>query len=167
MPEIYSYGHRNAQGIALHPGTGAVWLHEHGPRGGDEVNIIAPGLNYGWPVVSLGREYATGRAIGADEAPAMEPAIHLWDPSIAPSGMAFYTGDAFPEWRGDLLVGALAYQLLARLELDGDRVVHEERLLAGDIGRIRDVRVGPDGHVFLLTDETNGGLYRLTPAGDS
>lgn len=164
VPEIYSWGHRNPQGMALHPATGAVWLHEHGPRGGDEINIVRAGLNYGWPVVSQGREYASGREVGASEAPGMEPAIYVWDPSIAPSGMAFYAGDAFPEWQGDLLVGALAYQLLARLELDGDSVVAEERLLQGDIGRIRDVRVGPDGLVYLLTDMADGGLYRLVPA---
>jgi aldose sugar dehydrogenase len=165
MPEIFSYGHRNAQGIALHPETGVVWQHEHGPRGGDELNIIRPGgLNYGWPEVTQGVEYATGRAIGLDEAPeGIEAPVHVWTPSIAPSGMAFYTGDAFPEWQGDLLVGALAYRLLARLELDDDTVVHEERLLEGDIGRIRDVRVGPDGLVYLLTDEADGGLYRLSP----
>jgi aldose sugar dehydrogenase len=162
-PEIYSYGHRNPQGIARHPETGVIWAHEHGPRGGDELNIIQPGLNYGWPAVSQGREYGSGRAVGVSEAPGIEPAIHIWDPSIAPSGMAFYEGDAFPEWQGDLLIGALAFQLLARLELDGDAVVHEERLLEGDIGRIRDVRIGPDGLVYLLTDEADGGLYRLSP----
>jgi glucose/arabinose dehydrogenase len=163
LPEIYSFGHRNPQGMAVHPETGAIWLHEHGPRGGDEVNIIEAGANYGWPVVSQGREYASGRPVGADEAAGMIPAIHVWDPSIAPSGMAFYTGDAFPEWQGDLLVGALAYQLLARLELDGGTVVQEERLLEGELGRIRDVRVGPDGLVYLLTDDANGGIYRLSP----
>jgi glucose/arabinose dehydrogenase len=163
LPEIYSYGHRNPQGMALNPVTGAMWLHEHGPRGGDEVNIIDAGANYGWPAVSQGREYASGRPVGAGEAVGMTEAIYVWDPSIAPSGMAFYAGDAFPEWQGDLLVGALAYQLLARLELDGDRVVHEERLLEGDLGRIRDVRVGPDGLVYLLTDDADGGIYRLSP----
>jgi glucose/arabinose dehydrogenase len=166
-PEIYSYGHRNAQGIARHPETGAIWLHEHGPRGGDEVNIVQAGLNYGWPKVTQGVEYATGMSIGLDEAPeGIEAPIHVWTPSIAPSGMAFYTGEAFPGWRGDLLVGALAYRLLARLELDGGEVVHEERLLEGRIGRIRDVRVGPDGLVYLLTDETDGGLYRLSPVDE-
>lgn len=165
-PEIYSYGHRNAQGIVLHPETGRLWLHEHGPRGGDEINIVEAGGNYGWPIVSHGREYATGQAVGSREAPDMLPAIHIWDPSIAPSGMAFYTGDAFPEWQGDLLVGALAYQLLARLELDGERVIHEERLLEGALGRIRDVRAGPDGYIYLLSDEPEGALYRLVPAED-
>ncbi len=167
MPEIYSIGHRNPQGLAIHPVTGAVWIHEHGPRGGDEVNIIEPGANFGWPLVSQGREYASGRAVGATEAEGMMPAIHVWDPSIAPSGMAFYEGEAFPEWQGDLLVGALAFQLLARLELDGDTVVHEERLLEDELGRIRDVKVGPDGLVYLLIDDDDGGLYRLVPASQS
>ncbi|HRY24132.1 MAG TPA: PQQ-dependent sugar dehydrogenase [Geminicoccaceae bacterium] len=164
MPEIYSMGHRNPQGLAIHPATGAIWIHEHGPRGGDEINILEAGGNYGWPVVSQGREYASGRAVGASEAAGMTPAIYIWDPSIAPSGMAFYDGEAFPEWRGDLFVGALAYQLLARLELDGDRVVHEERLLEDELGRIRDVAVGPNGFLYLLTDEADGGLFRLVPA---
>lgn len=163
-PEIYSMGHRNPQGMALHPASGALWLHEHGPRGGDEVNIVEAGANYGWPVVSQGREYASGREVGASEAAGMTPAIYIWDPSIAPSGMAFYTGEAFPEWQGDLFIGALALQHLARLELDGDVVVAEERLLDGDLGRIRDVRSGPDGFLYLLTDAANGGLFRLVPA---
>lgn len=167
MPEIYSIGHRNPQGLAIHPATGAIWIHEHGPRGGDEVNIIKPGANYGWPVVSQGREYASGKAVGASEAEGMTPAIHVWDPSIAPSGMAFYEGEAFPEWQGDLFVGALAFQLLARLELDGDTVVHEERLLEDALGRIRDVSVGLDGFVYLLIDDDDGGLYRLVPASHS
>ena len=164
MPEIFSYGHRNAQGIALHPETGVIWQHEHGPRGGDELNIIEAGVNYGWPKVTQGVEYATGMSIGLDEAPeGIASPVHVWTPSIAPSGMAFYDGDAFPEWQGNILVGALAYQLLARLELDGNQVVHEERLLEGNLGRIRDVRVGPDGLVYLLTDASDGGIYRLSP----
>ncbi len=167
MPEIYSIGHRNPQGVAIHPSTGAIWIHEHGPRGGDEVNILEAGANYGWPVVSQGREYASGRAVGTSEAPGMRPAIHVWDPSIAPSGMAFYDGEAFPEWQGDLFLGALAYQLLARLELDGNTVVHEERLLEDELGRIRDVKVGPEGYLYLLTDQDDGGLFRLVPASPS
>ena len=166
LAEIFSYGHRNPQGMAIHPETGAVWVHEHGPRGGDEVNILAPGANFGWPVVSQGREYATGLAVGVDESPAgMVAPRHVWDPSIAPSGMVFYEGEAFPEWQGDLLVGALAYQLLARLELDGDAVIHEERLLERELGRIRDVDVDDAGLVYLLIDAANGGIYRLRPAG--
>ena len=163
-PEIYTYGNRNPQGIARHPETGAIWAHEHGPRGGDELNILEAGVNYGWPQVTQGVEYATGMSIGLDEAPeGIASPVHIWTPSIAPSGMAFYDGDAFPEWQGNILVGALAFQLLARLELDGDEVVHEERLLEGGLGRIRDVRVGPDGLVYLLTDASDGGIYRLSP----
>ena len=163
-PEIFSYGHRNPQGLAIHPKTGVPWLHEHGPQGGDEVDIIRPGVNYGWPVITYGLEYS-GAPIGeGTHKEGMAQPIHYWIPSIAPSGMAFYDGDAFPEWRGDLFVGALSGQLLARLELDGDQVVGEEHLLEGTIGRIRDVEVGPDGYVYLLTDESDGGLYRLEPA---
>lgn len=164
-PEIWSYGHRNPQGLAFRPGTGQLWEHEHGPRGGDEVNLIRKGANYGWPVITYGIEY-TGGAIGdGTEKAGLEQPLWYWVPSIAPSGMAFYAGDAFPGWQGDLLVGALAAQLLSRLTLDGERVVAEERLLAGALGRIRDVRVGPDGLVYLLTDEDAAGLYRLEPAG--
>jgi len=165
LPEIFTYGHRNPQGMAIHPETGAIWVHEHGPRGGDEVNILAPGANFGWPVVSDGREYATGLAVGVDDPPpGLVAPRHVWSPSIAPSGMVFYRGEAFPEWQGDLLVGALADQLLARLELDGDDVVHEERLLEGELGRIRDVDVDADGLVYLLIDAADGGIYRLRPA---
>jgi glucose/arabinose dehydrogenase len=163
-PEIFSYGHRNAQGLAIHPETGIPWLHEHGPRGGDEVNVVRPGLNYGWPVITHGIDYS-GAPVGVGtHQEGMEQPIHYWVPSIAPSGMAFYEGDAFPEWQGDLFVGALRSQLLVRLELDGERVVAEERLLDGTLGRVRDVEVGPDGYLYLLTDERGGGLYRLEPA---
>lgn len=164
-PEIYSYGHRNPQGAALHPQTGVLWLQEHGPRGGDEVNIVQPGANYGWPLVSHGVNY-NGTPVGTGEAsaPGLTAPVHVWVPSIAPSGMAFYVGDAFPAWRGNLLVGALKDQLLTRLSLDGDRVTGEERFLKRAIGRIRDVRVGPDGLVYLLTDASNGRLIRLEPA---
>lgn len=163
-PEIYSYGHRNLQGAALHPQTGRLWTHEHGPQGGDEVNVIRAGANYGWPLATYGREYVTGFKIGeGPRKPGMEPPLHYWVPSIAPSGMAFYTGDRLPGWRGSLFVGALKDQLLARLELDGERVVREERLLKGEIGRIRDVRDGPDGYLYLLTDQNPGALYRIQP----
>jgi glucose/arabinose dehydrogenase len=165
-PEIFSYGHRNPQGMAVHPETSAVWTQEHGPRGGDEVNVVRPGVNYGWPVITHGISYA-GFPIGeGKEKPGMAPPLYTWVPSIAPSGMAFYTGDAFPDWQGDLFVGALVQEHLARLELDGDRVVAEERLLEGAIGRIRDVETGPDGFLYLLTDEADGELYRLEPAAD-
>jgi glucose/arabinose dehydrogenase len=162
--EIFSYGHRNPQGLAIHPETGIPWLHEHGPQGGDEVNVVRPGVNYGWPVITYGLKYS-GASIGkGTHKEGMAQPIHYWVPSIAPSGMVFYDGRAFPQWRGDLLIGALRGQALVRLELDGERVVGEERLLEGAIGRIRDVEVGPEGYVYLLTDESDGGLYRLEPA---
>lgn len=163
-PEIWSWGHRNVQGAALHPQTGELWTHEHGPQGGDEINRTRAGLNYGWPEVTYGREYVTGRKIGEGETRAgVEPPVLQFTPSIAPSGMAFYTGDVFPQWKGNLFVGALKFQLVARLVLDGDRVVHEERLFTELGRRIRDVRQGPDGHLWLL-DETQGRILRLDPA---
>jgi glucose/arabinose dehydrogenase len=163
-PEIWSYGHRNAQGAAIHPATGTYWMHEHGPRGGDEINIPTPGKNYGWPVVGHGIDYSGARIHEATDRPGMEPPVYFWVPSIAPSGMAFYGGDMFPAWRGNLFVGALAGQTLVRLQLDGDKVVREERLLR-DLGeRIRDVRAGPDGALWLLTDAGNGRVLRVTPA---
>ena len=164
-PEIFSYGNRNVQGAALHPGTGVLWAHEHGPQGGDEVNVIRAGQNYGWPVITFGREYGTGIRIGQGTSRAdVAPPVHVWIPSIAPSGMAFYTGDRFPRWRGNLFVGALVDRSLVRLELDGERVVREERLMRGAIGRVRDVRSGPDGYLYLLSDESKGVLARLEPA---
>jgi glucose/arabinose dehydrogenase len=163
-PEIWSLGHRNVQGAALNPETGELWTAEHGARGGDEINIVRKGHNYGWPVISYGRHYS-GLRIGEGTAkPGMEQPVHYWDPSIAPSGMAFYTGDKFPAWRGSVLVGALAGELLARLEIDGERVVKEERLLRALGERIRDVRQGPDGFVYLLTDAARGRILRLKPA---
>lgn len=162
-PAIYSYGHRNPQGAALHPETGALWIHEHGPRGGDEINLPEPGANFGWPKTTYGREYA-GPEIGPDALEGTVQPIHYWIPSIAPSGLAFYTGEQFPAWRGNLFVGALALTHLARLELDGERVVSEERLLEDRDWRIRDVRQGPDGYLYLLTDAGNGRLLRLVPA---
>ena len=165
-PEIYSLGNRNIQGAAVHPRTGELWTHEHGPQGGDEVNIIRAGVNYGWPVITYGRNYGIGTRIGeGTHKEGMAQPLYQWTPSIAPSGMAFYDGDRFPRWRGNLLVGALAFRLLARLELDGERVVREERLLENRLGRIRDVRVGPDGYVYLLSDETSGVIARLESAG--
>ncbi|MER2552640.1 MAG: PQQ-dependent sugar dehydrogenase [Thauera sp.] len=163
-PEKFTLGNRNLQGAALHPQSGELWTHEHGPQGGDEINIIRAGINYGWPVITFGRNYGTGTAIGEGTAkPGMAQPLYQWTPSIAPSGMAFYTGDRFPAWRGNLFVGALRDQMLVRLELDGARVVHEERLLEGAIGRIRDVRNGPDGFVYLLTDSPKGVIARLEP----
>jgi glucose/arabinose dehydrogenase len=164
-PEKYTLGHRNIQGAALHPDTGVLWTHEHGPQGGDEVNVIRAGVNYGWPVITYGREYVTGFSIGeGTQRPGMAQPLYYWVPSIAPSGMAFYTGDKFPRWRGDLFVGALRDRLLVRLRLDGERVVSEERMLESVLGRIRDVRSGPDGYLYLLTDSDDGVLARLEPA---
>jgi glucose/arabinose dehydrogenase len=165
-PETYSLGNRNVQGAALHPRTGELWAHEHGPQGGDEVNVIRAGVNYGWPVITYGVNYGIGTRIGEGTAkPGMAQPIHYWVPSIAPSGMAFYEGDRFPRWKGDLFVGALRDRMLVRLRLDGEKVVKEERMLQGTLGRIRDVRAGPDGFVYLLTDEADGRLVRLEPAG--
>lgn len=162
-PEIWAYGIRNAQGLAVHPRTGELWEHEHGARGGDEVNVIEKGANYGWPLVTHGVDYS-GLPIGRGKTmPGVTDPLWVWVPSIAPSGMAFYDADSIPGWKGSLLVGALAAQMLVRLELDGRRVVKEHRLLEAEIGRIRDVRVGPDGLVYLLTDDARGALWRLGP----
>ena len=163
-PEKWTLGNRNMQGAALHPQTGVLWTHEHGPQGGDEVNVMRAGVNYGWPVVTYGRNYGLGTRIGEGaEKPGMQQPVHYWVPSIAPSGMAFYLGERFPRWKGDLFVGALRDQMLVRLRLDGEKVVHEERLLKGALGRIRDVRGGPDGFIYLLTDDAEGVLARLEP----
>jgi len=161
-PEKFTLGNRNMQGAALHPQTGELWTHEHGPQGGDEINVMRAGRNYGWPVITYGVNYGIGTKIGEGSSKAgMEQPLHYWVPSIAPSGMAFYTGDKFPNWKGNLLVGALRDEMLVRLELNGEKVVREERLLKGQVGRIRDVRVGLDGLVYLLTDERDGGVLRL------
>jgi len=162
-PEIWSYGHRNIQGAALDPATGLLWIAEHGARGGDEINQPKAGRNYGWPVITYGVDYSGARIGDGTAAEGMEQPVHYWDPSIAPSGLAFYVGDAFPAWRGDMLVGALRGQHFARLEMRGGRVVAEHRYLE-DLGeRIRDVRVGPDGRVWLLTDSPDGRILRLSP----
>lgn len=167
-PEIWSYGHRNAQGLAFHPATGDLWSNEHGPQGGDEMNRILPGANYGWPVIGHGVNYRSGTAIHeGTRREGMEPAVHFWVPSIGTSGLMIYTGDRFPEWRGDMFVGGLAAQQLARLELDGTRIVNEETLVDG-LGRIRDVRQGPDGYIYLAVDDRSGeptAIVRLEPAG--
>jgi glucose/arabinose dehydrogenase len=163
-PEIWTYGNRNVQGAARHLETGAIWAHEHGPQGGDEVNVIEPGRNYGWPVITYGVNYGTGTPIGeGTHKPGMEQPLHVWVPSIAPSGMAFYQDDRFPGWRGSLFVGALRDRMLVRLELQGEKVVREERMLQGVLGRIRDVRAGPDGFLYLLTDSSRGVIARLEP----
>ena len=162
-PEIWSYGHRNSQGAALNPASGKLWMHEHGPRGGDEINIPEAGKNYGWPVIGYGIDYNGAKIHASTQKPGMEQPIKYWVPSIAPSGMAFYTGALFPAWRGNLFVGALAGQALVRLELDGEKVGKEERLLQDLRERIRDVRVGPDGALWLLTDSAAGRILRVTP----
>ncbi|HEY8265478.1 MAG TPA: PQQ-dependent sugar dehydrogenase [Steroidobacteraceae bacterium] len=163
LPEIWSYGHRNSQGATLNPDTGQLWEIEHGPRGGDEINIPAAGKNYGWPIITYGREYS-GPAIGEGTAKAgMEQPIHYWVPSIAPSGMTFHDGHGFPAWKGQLFVGALAAQQLVRLEVTPDgKVNHEERYAIGK--RVRDVREGPDGALYLVTDEDAGEILRVVPA---
>ncbi|MCF8147656.1 MAG: PQQ-dependent sugar dehydrogenase [Sulfuritalea sp.] len=164
LPEKWTLGNRNMQGASLHPKTGELWTHEHGPQGGDEVNVMRSGFNYGWPVITYGVNYGFGTRIGEGQTkPGMVQPLHLWVPSIAPSGMAFVSGSKFPQWTGDLLVGALRDKMLVRLELDGEKVVREERLLQGLVGRIRDVRMGPDGLVYLLTDDNEGALLRLEP----
>jgi len=163
-PEIYTYGNRNMQGMALQPGSNQIWTHEHGPQGGDEVNIMHAGVNYGWPIITYGVNYVIGTKIGIgthhDE---MAQPVHFWVPSIAPSGMAFYSGDKFPNWVGDLFVGSLKFGLLVRLKVKKNKVVHEERMLNASYGRIRDVIQGPDGYLYLLTDDKDGALLRLKP----
>ena len=166
QPEIYSYGHRNIQGIALRLDTNIVWTHEHGPQGGDEINIIAAAKNYGWPVITYGVNYVIGTKIGeGTHKEGMEQPLYHWTPSIAPSGMTFYTGEEFPLWKGNLFVGSLKFRLLVRLELKDEQVIHEERMLENKFGRLRDVRQGPDGAIYLLTDDDNGAVLRLSNAG--
>lgn len=166
LPEVWSYGHRNVQGAAIHPATGTLWTHEHGPRGGDEVNVGRAGANYGWPDITHGRDYVTRLPFGkGTERADVVPPVHVWVPtSVAPSGMVFHSGGAFPQWTGQLFIGALRGQMLIRLELDGERVVAEHRMLEDLRMRVRDVREGPDGKLYLL-DETNGRILRLEPAG--
>ena len=165
LPEIWAYGLRNPEGLAFNPADGKLWEQEHGPKGGDEINIVHKGANYGWPVVSYGVNY-DGSAVGTgkERAPGMVDSVWHWTPSIAPSGMAFYTGDLFPDWKGSLINGALKFELISRLVLDGDKVTKEERLLQGLHERIRDVRQGPDGAIYLLTDNDAGRILRLAPA---
>ncbi|MEJ2205517.1 MAG: PQQ-dependent sugar dehydrogenase [Gemmatimonadota bacterium] len=169
-PEIWSYGHRNPQGLVINPGTGDVWATEHGPQGGDELNLIRPGHNYGWPVVGYGVNYRTGLAIHeGTHREGMEPPVHFWVPSIATSGLLLYTGDRFPEWRGNLFVGGLAGEQIARLTLDGREVVAEETLLHGH-GRVRDIRQGPDGYIYVAIEDRSGEptpIVRLEPVSGS
>ncbi len=163
-PEIWSMGHRNPQGAVLHPQTGELWTVEHGAQGGDEINRPQGGRNYGWPVISYGRHYSGGKIGVGTHKSGLEQPVYYWDPSIAPSGMAFYTGAKFPKWQGNLFVGALKFRLLVRLVLDGDKIVAEERLLEDLDERIRDVRQGPDGLLYLLTDSGDGRILRLAPS---
>jgi aldose sugar dehydrogenase len=161
-PEVYSLGHRNIQGMAVHPTTDELWETEHGPQGGDEINRIEPGRNYGWPLVTYGRNYGTGTRIGEDgPKPGFEQPLRWWVPSVAPSGLAFITSERYPGWKGNLVMGALRGQALIRLTLDGNQVVGEERLLQSLGARIRDVRQGPDGYLYIVTDGSDGRVMRL------
>jgi glucose/arabinose dehydrogenase len=162
-PGIWSYGHRNPQGLVIDKHSGQIWLHEHGPMGGDELNLVQPGRNYGWPVITYGKDY-DGKPISTrTEADGMEQPVYYWVPSIATSGIALYQADRVPQWRDTLWVGALVGEVLVRLSLSNGRVVQEERYLKEKLGRIRDVRVGPDGLIYLVTDDPAGALYRIEP----
>jgi aldose sugar dehydrogenase len=164
-PEIYSYGHRNPQGLLVDPRDGTVWEHEHGPKGGDEINRIRPGLNYGWPLTTFGVDYSGELVSNKQVAQGIEPPVLVWVPSIAPSGFALYLGKAFPEWTGDFFVGALAERSLRRVRMRNGEVVLQETMLRDLKARIRDVRTGPDGFLYLLTDDANGSVLRLRPRG--
>jgi glucose/arabinose dehydrogenase len=159
-PSIYSYGHRNPQGMAMHPTTGHIWTHEHGPKGGDEVNIIQPGANYGWPVISYGVNYSGTSFTDLTEKEGMQQPAWYWVPSIAPSGMTFVTGDIYPDWKGKVLVGSLKFAYLVALELKGDKVLSQEILFPG-IGRVRNVKQGADGYIYVATD--GGGIFKIVP----
>jgi glucose/arabinose dehydrogenase len=163
-PEIFSIGHRNVQAATLHPETGELWEVEHGTRGGDELNVVRKGKDYGWPTIAYGIEYRGGPITGGiQQKEGMEQPLYYWDPVIAPSGMAFYTASLFPTWKGNLFIGGLETRNLVRLELQGEKVVAEERLLVDRKERIRDVRQGPDGALYLLTDAANGRLLKIVP----
>ncbi len=164
-PEIWSYGHRSVQGAAIHPKTGELWIHEHGPRGGDEINIPKPGSNYGWPNASYGVHYSMMPIRDEHAEQGYEEPIYYWTPSVAPSGMLFYTGSLFPKWRGNLFIGTLAGQHLIRLTVSHNKVLNEEKLLKNTM-RFRDVEQGPDGALYLLTDEDDGQILKLVPAAE-
>jgi len=157
---IFTYGNRNPQGMAMNPETGKIWIHEHGPRGGDEINVVEKGVNYGWPVITYGINYSGTPITDQTAMEGMAQPIHYWDPSIAPSGMAFVSSDKYPGWEGDLLVGSLSFQYLEKLELDGESVTRREKLME-NIGRVRNVRQGPDGYIYVAVE--NKGIYRLDP----
>ena len=163
-PEVFTYGHRNVQGLTVHPKTGDVWAMEHGPQGGDEVNKLSKGANYGWPVITYGIDYDDSIISEKTEQEGMEQPVIYWDPSIAPSGMAFYNKSAFADWQGDLLVGALKFTHLRRIEMEGDKPGEQHEYLKDRGERIRDVEVGPDGLIYVLTDAPKGKLLQLSPA---
>jgi glucose/arabinose dehydrogenase len=165
VASIYSYGHRNVQGLALNPTTGKIWSHEHGPRGGDEINIVNPGLNYGWPVISYGIEYNGQAFTNLTEKEGMEQPLLYWIPSIAPCGAAFVNTDKYPGWEGDFLVGSLRFRYLNRVVLQDDKVVKEEPLMKG-VGRLRNIRIGPDGYIYIAVEEP-GYIFRVMPIGSN
>lgn len=157
---IYTFGNRNPQGMAKHPSTGEIWMHEHGPKGGDEINILKKGANYGWPVISYGINYSGTKFTNETARPGMEQPVHYWVPSIAPCGMAFVTGDKYPEWNGQLMVGSLKFNYIELLKLEGDKVVAREKI-AEDIGRVRNVKLGPDGYIYIAIE--GDGIVRIIP----
>ncbi|MEM8649335.1 MAG: PQQ-dependent sugar dehydrogenase [Pseudomonadota bacterium] len=163
-PEIWSVGHRNPQGATLNEQTGELWTLSHGARGGDEINIARAGKNYGWPQISYGTHYSGAKIGIGTKGKGFEQPIYYWDPSIAPSGFDFYSGNAVPQWKGDLFLGALRAEMVVRLEVDGEKIVHEERLFEGEYDRVRDVRSFPDGHLWFMTGSGDGGIYRVTAA---
>jgi glucose/arabinose dehydrogenase len=162
--EIFTWGHRNPQGLAMHPDSGQMWLAEHGPRGGDELNLLVAGANYGWPLATHGIDYSGAKISDHKSLPGMTDPVRVWVPSISPSGLCFYTGERFPGWKGSAFTGALSNEALFRIELDGERYRGEERLLVGRLPYIRDVRQGPDGLLYVVTHSDSGGLFRLEPA---
>ncbi len=167
LPEIYSYGHRNIQGLVIDPSTGDIWGTEHGPRGSDELNFIEPTLNYGWPTVTLGRDYGTEDEFGHAEARSMDGMIDpVWEflPTLAPSGLAMVTHNQFPNWEGNLLAGGLRAERIMRIVIEDQEVIHMEELILGEIGRVRDIREGPDGNIYIVNDQSDGGLFRIEPA---
>lgn len=167
LPEIWSYGHRNVQGGAIHPVSKALWTGEHGPQGGDELNLTQAGKNYGWPVITYGENYGGGKIGEGTHKAGMEQPVYKWVPSIATAGFIFYTGDQFPQWKNNILLTSLREQTLVRLQLEGDKVVSEERLLKKEIGeRLRHIAQGPDGLVYIISDESNGKIFRLSPHAD-
>lgn len=164
LPEIFSYGHRNAQGLVVDAETGLIWSHEHGPRGGDELNLIRAGANYGWPVATHGIDYSGARISPFTSRPGMVDPLIVWTPAVAPAGMSQYRGDMFPDWHGDLLIANLVERSLRRVRIDGEQILSDQVLALSINRRLRDVRVGPNGAIYLLTDESNGALLRVTRA---